>query len=97
MPNKYCGVKLNVAGFEKKALQRLGQINQMRIVLLSYIKKPRHRKVEKGIAKRFRKNISRKDFISLVYLQVAACANCRECSVRGRSEVTVVFSFKKIR
>jgi hypothetical protein len=35
MLNKYCGVKLNVAGFEKKTLQRLGQINQRKIVLLT--------------------------------------------------------------
>jgi hypothetical protein len=48
MPDNYCGVKLNVAGFEKRTFQRLGQINRTRIVLLSIIKKPRHRKVEKG-------------------------------------------------
>ncbi|CAA9423945.1 MAG: hypothetical protein AVDCRST_MAG74-3197 [uncultured Pyrinomonadaceae bacterium] len=38
MPNNYCGVKLNVAGFDiynLKTLQRLGQINQRKIVLLT--------------------------------------------------------------
>ena len=33
--DKYCGVKLNVAGFEKGTLQRLGQINQTKLLCYS--------------------------------------------------------------
>jgi len=69
MPDNYCGVKLNVAGFEKENAPAFRAIILLRIVECgtriekSQIPNPksqietRHRKVEKGNESRFCKKI----------------------------------------